>query len=113
VATPPPPARLYRIIRTQHPSWSDFLSNQVRDQPRRDVELREPLEWTGPSTFDTEQGARAAAQRFPALGRYIAELAIPDGTSALIYRSGGPGHWTVVGGPGVLLGYVVAPILRV
>lgn len=113
MATPPRPARLYRLVRTQHPSWSNFLSSSVQDQPPRLDELANPLLWAGVSTFDTEAGARGRAQQYRALGRFIAELLLPDDAPVLILKTLGSGHWTVVGGPGVLLGYVVAPILRV
>jgi hypothetical protein len=112
MATTPTPTTLYRIVRTRYPSWSDFLSNQVRDQPRRGVEITDPLEWAGVSTFDTLHEARVRAKAIPALGRYIAELRIPDPTSVLVVPSVGPGHWSIVGGPGVLLG-CVAQILPV
>ena len=103
----PPPITLYRVIRTQHPSWSDFLSNLVRDQPPRDVEVDDPLEWAGISTFEDPEEARDRARRFPTLGRYIAELRIPERSPVLVRPSVGVRHWTIVGGPGLLLAYVV------
>jgi len=104
--TPPPPRTLYRVIRSRHPSWADFLSNLVRDQPARQAEIGNLAEWAGVSTFEDLEEARDRAQRFPILGRYIAELVIPDDAPVLIEPSVGPGHWTIVGGPGLLLRYV-------
>ena len=101
-----PPRTLYRIIRTRHPSWSDFLSNMVRDQPPRDVEVADPLEWAGLSGFDNLEEARERATRFQ-LGRCVAELRIPDDAPVIIRPSVGPRHWSILGGAGLLLGCVV------
>jgi hypothetical protein len=108
----PIPRTFFRVIRSQHPSWADFLSNLVRDQPPRRVEVTDPLEWAGVSVFDSLAEARARAQAFPVLGRYVAEVRIPDRAAVLIRPSVGAGHWTLLGGPGVLLGFVarVVPV---
>jgi hypothetical protein len=101
------PRTFFRVIRSQHPSWADFLSNLVRDQPPRRVEAADPLEWAGVSVFDSLGEARSRASSFPVLGRYIAELRLPEGVPVLIRPSVGVGHWTLVGGPGIMLGLVV------
>ena len=103
----PVPRSFFRAIRSQHPSWADFLSNLVRDQPPRRMEVADPLEWAGVSVFDSLADARARAQSFPVLGRYVAEVRIPEGASVLIRPSISAGHWTLIAGPGVLLGLVV------
>src|SRR5947208_2181065 len=63
------PRTFFRAIRSQYPSWADFLSNLVRDQPPRRIELADPLEWAGVSAFDSLAEARARARSFPVLGR--------------------------------------------
>ena len=92
----------YRIIRTEFPSWSDFLSNQVRDQPARDIEVDDPLEWTGISVFDRPDRAAQLARRYD-IGRFLAQVSLGPGDPVIVRPSRGRGHWTLVGGPGVLL----------
>lgn len=103
----PVPRTVFRVIRSQHPSWADFLSNQVRDQPPRGPELADPLEWAGISVFDDLELTRRRARDVPVLGRHVAELRIPDDAPVLIRPSTGPRHWTLVGGAGVLFRSVV------
>ena len=103
----PVPRAFVRAIRGQHPSWADFLSNQVRDQPPRGPEVDDPLEWAGISVFDDLAVARQRAREVPVLGRYIAELRIAANAPVLIRPSTGPRHWTLIGGAGVLFRSVV------
>lgn len=72
----------------------------------------DPLEWAGCGSLDTLVEARNRAQSFPVLGRYIAQVRIAEGASVLIRPSIGAGHWTLVAGPGMLLGFVarVVPV---
>lgn len=103
----PVPRTFFRVVRSQHPSWVDFLSNQVRDQPPRGPEMGDPLEWVGISVFDDVAIARQLARDVPVLGRYVAELRITEVAPVLIRPSTGPRHCTLVGGAGVLFRTVV------
>jgi hypothetical protein len=66
-------------------------------------EIDDPLEWAGISVLENLEEARERASKFR-LGRYIAELRIPENSPVIIRPSVGPRHWTLVGGPGLLFG---------
>src|SRR5438094_615069 len=101
------PGPFYRIVRTSRAGWSDFLSNQVMDQPPRGKEIGDPFEWASLSVFDTRAQAEEVT-RTNLLGRYVAQLDLPDGAPVVVRADPDvPGHHTLLGGPGVLLRYVV------
>jgi hypothetical protein len=105
VATSPPPTTLYRLVRSEHVSWTDFLSNMANDQPPRGGEVTAQVLWAGLSAFDSEDAARARAKQFRRMGRFIAVLRFPDEAPIAAQKTLGPGHWTILGGPGVLRSY--------
>ena len=98
----------YRIVQTMPPVHIDFTSNQAKGVPlRRDTAQARRL-WTGISVFDTEEGAREMARRFPTLGMYIAALAIPGNAPIRVERTtAAPGHFTLWGEPDDIIGLVI------
>jgi hypothetical protein len=96
----------FRIVRASRVAWSDFLSNQVMDQPPRGKELDDPFEWSSLSVFDNRPQAEDVT-RANLLGRFVAQLDIPDDAPVIVRDDPNlPGHRTVFGGPGILLRYV-------
>ena len=76
------PAMLYRIIRSDRVSWTDFLSNQVRDQPRRGMELTRSAR-LGRHLDVRYRGRRAVrAQTLAGSCRFVAELRDPGTASS-------------------------------
>lgn len=105
----PPNLRLYRIVRSNPPSWVDFLSNLVKDLPPRLPERLDPLDWASISTFDSFDEAARRARRYN-LGAFVAELAVPRESERLFLRQTyGRGHYSVLGGPLTLLNTVAGP----
>lgn len=104
---------LYRVVQTDPPTLWDFTSNEARRRrPRRPLDTVGRRLWRGLSHFDTLEAARAAARNTPALGHFVAEIAVPDDDSVEVERTGRAGHYTMWGSPGRLLGYVrrVVPV---
>lgn len=103
---------LYRIVRTDPPTVSDFLSDDAlgRGAPDESPEVRRLR--AGCSVFNTEAQARRRARAFPFLGCYIAVLSILDDPdiSIKIERTPGTGHYTIWDDREWLLGDVVAVV---
>jgi hypothetical protein len=102
----------YRIVRTDRPTIADFTSNQARGLPAPDDPDRRRL-WDGLSCYNTETQARRNALKRPSLGRYIAELQIPEDGPVRYERTPvSAGHHTLWGDAVVLLRYVasVSPV---
>lgn len=107
----PPNLRLYRIVRSNPPSWVDFLSNLVKDLPPRAPERLDPLDWASISTFDSFDEASRRARRYN-LGAFVAELEIARGSERVFIRQTyGGGHYSVLGGPLTLLNALVRILL--
>lgn len=68
--------------------------------------------WEGFSAFDTEQRARSKAEAFPALGKWIAELEMPD-VGPVQYRrtTRARGHYTVWGSSAIVCRCIVRMIV--
>ena len=71
------PIRLYRIVRTDPPSLSDFMSRHELglESPNLTPEQRRLVR--GVSCFATLVQARKKARRFPSLGSFVVTLLIP------------------------------------
>ena len=98
----------YRIVQTDPPELSDFLSNAAKGKrPRRPTPGVLRL-WDGISVYDTLRQARITARTFPHLGRHIAILHVPDDGSVQFEQTLEPakGHFTLWGAPNVLLACV-------
>jgi hypothetical protein len=105
---------LYRAIRRRQPRLSDFWSDFAFGEEPFPVQIKEPLDWSGISTFVDIRKARSMAtlMRHQAL----AELHIPEDTRDAIVRQTGrknPTHFSVMATPSTLLSFVaqVVPIL--
>lgn len=103
--------RFFRIVATDQPTADDFSSNYVKRGPVP-ARLPERLRalWDGVSVHDDLAQSRRQLREMPRLGRWIAELAIPDDAPVRSERTvpANPGHHTLWADPGVLLGLVVA-----
>jgi hypothetical protein len=102
-------ALYYRIVKTNPPTERDFLTDRQggRRMPRR------PLShlWDTRSMYDTEAGARAMAQQFPALGSFISAVDIPeDGPMHAERTTRSDGHFSIWGDAAVLLDHVVSTV---
>ena len=93
---------LYRIVQSNPPTISDFLSGQAKGVQPRSEALR--WLWDGISLFNTAAQARRQALRFPLLGRYLAQLSLPPAAPIRYERTlSTRGHYTVWGNPAYLL----------
>jgi hypothetical protein len=101
----------YRIVLTDPPTLSDFLSAQARgraaleDDPER-IRLHQ-----GISVYATAAQAHRKARASPVLGRYVAVLEIPENGPIRWERTtASQGHHTLWGDPATLLRCVVAVV---
>jgi hypothetical protein len=108
--------RLFHLVYSPAPRHEDFLSMLGRQQiprPRqRDGLLdAETLRIAaGVSCFEAPDQARAMARRYPRLGRFVAEIYIPDDDCAIevVRTLNTPGHFTVWASPAYFLSRVVS-----
>ena len=95
---------LYRIVHTNPPTASDFLSLAALGRPRpTHINLQE---WAGISVWDTRAAAVDTARKFPRHGSWIARLDL-TGTAMPIQQTYGVGHYTAWGDPVDFLPFVV------
>ncbi len=86
----------------------DFTSSQALGKPLRGDTAQSHRLWLGLSVFDTANGARLMATRYPSLGRFIAMLRIHPGVTIQFERTTGtPGHFTPWGDPADMLACVI------
>lgn len=97
------PATLFRIIASDTPTESDFLTYADLGKPLLDDSPAGRVRHRGISAFRTETQARRRAQELH-LGSHIAEFRL---TFEHEYKAGGRGHFTVWGRPRDLLASVV------
>lgn len=101
--------QFYRIVKTNPPTVSDFLSAQELGRPRPTrIELL-PY-FAGISVYATEAGARSQAHRWwPRLGTFLAQLEVPEGGDIQHEKSmTDPNHHTLWASPDVLLALVTS-----
>ena len=100
----------YRIVRTDPPAESDFLSYAALGLPAPDDPgLRRVFD--GISVFDTEERARRRARATLALGRFIAAVEIATGDPIRAERTlRRSGHHTLWGDPVALLERVASVV---
>jgi len=105
-----PPRILYRLVQTDPPSLQDFLSHEVLGiSPRRPLSRREQDRWRGVSHQDSLDSAHIKGTESPWLGRYIAEVRIPDSGAVRTEQTGRDlSHFTVWADPADLLSWVVS-----
>lgn len=99
---------LHRIVRTNPPTLDDFTSNASRGRPAPDDPVKRAV-WDGLSVYSTLSQARRKRRVSPAIGNFIAVLAVPTGATLRVERTlGGDGHHTIWGEPTALLALVVS-----
>jgi hypothetical protein len=102
-------ASFYRIVRTNPPDETDFVSDKARGLPPRNDEPLTLHVWDGISVYRTLAQAERKARDYPFLGTFIAELNIDiDVPRIRIEKTFGRGHHTLWGPTAILLRSVVA-----
>jgi hypothetical protein len=102
-----PPRTFFKIVHSESPTLSDFLSNVARGRsfPSDPEQVRL---WDGISVYDSRAQARRRARKAPFLGGFIAELRVPEETSIRYERTTrSRGHYTLWGDPATLLACVI------
>ena len=102
------PYVLYRAIKGSGARVSDFWSAFALGDEPFPIQLKEPLEWVGVSTFSDLAQATQMAVRWRQ-GRFLAELHIPDvPTDALVLKTGkqSSSHHSALATPHTLLSFV-------
>jgi hypothetical protein len=100
------PRTFYRIVRNDPAEPRDFVSHQARGRRAPSDPERARL-WGGLSMYETPEQARRTARDFPALGRFIAAVEIPDESGITYERTtAGRGHYTIWGEPEVICNLV-------
>jgi len=104
-----PPRRVFRVVHTDPPARSDFVSNaEAGIVPRRVLSAVERRLWRGVSCTETLAQARATARRALILGTFVAALDLPADPRLRAERTGSRvGHYTVWGDADALLACVV------
>jgi len=99
--------RFFRIVFANPPTLGDFRSHEELGRALLDPSREE--EWMGISVYGTLHQARKKANDYPTLGRLIAELEIPEGSSVTYKRTGrASSHYTLQGPRTDMLACVVA-----
>ena len=97
----------YRIVLTDPPTLTDFLSNSELGRFPKNPDPETLRLWQGISAYDTEERARATAKKYRRLGRFIVELRIAeDGSIQYERTTSSHGHYTLWGDPALLLACV-------
>ena len=69
----------YRVVRNQSPGVTAFASHaEMGDTPPLGISPSALNDWDGVSVFETHDQAARHARKYTHLGRFIAELLIPD-----------------------------------
>ena len=95
---------VFRIVDHNPPEPGDLLSDRAEGEvcPDDDDDVAIAC-WVGVSTYATETQARNKAKGAHFMGRYIAELHLPDGSLVPWARTGRTkGHHTIWGPPDLL-----------
>jgi len=99
----------YRVVKTDPPKETDFLSHQARGVVlRRDTPYYRRLA-EGVLVSSTLEAARSLARRFPAMGRFVAILDIAEGGVVTFEQTTEVStHYTLWGEPRDILERVVS-----
>jgi hypothetical protein len=103
----------YRVVRSDPATVADFTAPLAQGRILRDPDPERQRLWSGVSANATAAQATARARDYPALGRYIARLVIPE-TAAIRAERTLPrsrGHYTLWGDPAALLACVSEVVL--
>ena len=94
----------YRIGQTDPPTLADLTSAAAQGRPARRTDLETARLWTGISVYRSLRQAQDKAFDYPALGRYVATMDVPDEAPIRAERTlSSRGHYTLWGGPADLL----------
>ena len=95
----------YRVVRSDPPTLADFTSNRALGRVLRDPNPERQRLWDGISVNATEAQARNRATDYPAMGRWVARLEIPDDAPVRAEPTlpNSRGHHTLWGDPAALL----------
>ncbi len=107
------PRVFYRIVRSDGPDESDFLSAMMLDRSPNREHRNHPELFTGLSVYDTEEAARSTARAFTVLGGWIAALdvaALQRTNKFLMRQTRAAGHYTLWGMPKVFIPAITAVI---
>jgi hypothetical protein len=98
----------YRVVRHDPPTVVDFVSPLALGRSLRDPDPERRRLWNGVSANATLRQASSRARDYPALGRYVARLDIPQGAAVRWERTlpRSRGHYTLWAEPAVLLSHV-------
>lgn len=104
----------YRVAKSYPPTDRDYLTRQDRQgNPPKDSPADVRRAWIALSAFDTLDGARRQARRFPRLGRYIVRYDVPPNASVTYEQTLGPGHYSLHGNRDELRGYLAEFVAEV
>jgi len=94
------------------PSLDDFRSHEALGiSPTRPLTARARDRWRGVSHHDSREVAIGKARSSPWLGRYVAELHIPEEVAVRAEQTGrDPTHHTIWADPAELLSWVVSVV---
>jgi hypothetical protein len=88
----------YRVAKSYPPTEDDYRTRKDRQgDPPAHVPEAVRRSWDALSAFDSEEGARRQARRFPRLGRFIVRYDIPPGAGVSFEQTLGPGHYDLRG----------------
>ncbi len=97
----------YRLVATDPPTVGDFLSKEARGEPLRIQTVENRRLWQGVSVYATEAQAQRKGRASPGLGRFVAQLELPDDSPILWERTTtSSGHHTLWGDPEIMLACV-------
>ena len=98
----------YRIVRTNPPTETYFLSHRARGIPLRQDTLELRRSWEGVSVYDSVERVRRIVARFPRIGAFIAEVRVEAGDPVEFAQTGDdPPHYDLWAEPRELLALVV------
>jgi len=101
-------ATFYRIVKSDPPAESDFLSYRALGRPLLRDTPSQRRSWEGVSVTSTIDAARALAARAPSLGRFIAILELTETGPVRFGQTGGVRqHYDLWGESGDMLAAVV------
>ena len=93
----------YRVVKTNPPTLADFRSDKERGKAQPSTPELARL-WDGLSVADSEDRVRKMVQRFPAMGSFIAAIAVPEHGAIRYERTvRRPGHYTLWGDAAAIL----------
>jgi hypothetical protein len=104
----------YRVAKNYPPMDQDYVTRQERDgDPPAHLSREIRRSWDALSAYDSEEGARRQAQRFPKLGRFIVRYDVPEGAGVTWEQTLGPGHYDLRGDKDELKRYLAPFVAEV